>query len=41
LSRPDLCEVCGEAAEVAVAGARFCVNHAPTIPAVSDDEEPI
>ena len=34
-SEPDLCEVCGEAAEVAVAGARFCVNHAPAV------EEPI
>jgi len=40
----DLCEVCGEAAEVAVAGARFCVNHASTwtgYPAVADDEVPI
>ena len=44
LSRLDLCEVCGEAAEVAVAGARFCVNHASTwtgYPAVADDEVPI
>ena len=40
----DLCEVCGETAEVAVAGARFCVNHASTwtgYPAVADDEVPI
>ena len=40
----DRCEVCGEAAEVAVAGARFCVNHASTwtgYPAVADDEVPI
>jgi len=34
----DVCDVCGEPAEVAVAGARFCRKHAPDLPGDPEDD---